>query len=148
VADFIGADLRGARFERTDLTGAQLRAVDLTAARFRGADLTAVVMRGVELVGVSIHGEIQDLIINGVYVAPLIHAELDRRYPDRAKMRPVYPAGFREAWEIVERLWAGTVDWASRLQPELLHDSVDGEWSFIETLRHLVFATDSKSKKL
>jgi DinB superfamily len=26
---------------------------------------------------------------------------------------------------------------------ELLHESVDGEWSFIETLRHLVFATDS-----
>jgi DinB superfamily len=25
----------------------------------------------------------------------------------------------------------------------LLHESVGGEWSFIETLRHLVFATDS-----
>jgi hypothetical protein len=25
----------------------------------------------------------------------------------------------------------------------LLHERVDGEWSFIETLRHLVFATDS-----
>ena len=113
MADFIGADLRGARFE-PDLTGAQLRAVDLTAARFRGADLTGVVMRGVELVGVSIHGEIQGLIINGVDVGPLIHAELDLRYPDRAKMRPVDPAGFGEAREILERLWAGTVDRASR----------------------------------
>jgi DinB superfamily/Pentapeptide repeats (8 copies) len=143
VADFIGADLRGARFERTDLSGAQLWAVDLAGARLRGADLTGVVMRGVELVDVSIHGEIQDLIINGVDVAPLIHAELDRRYPDRAKMRPADPAGFREAWEILARLWAGTVDRACRLQPELLHESVEGEWSFIETLRHLVFATDS-----
>ena len=26
---------------------------------------------------------------------------------------------------------------------ELLHESVDGEWSFIETLRHLAFATDA-----
>jgi hypothetical protein len=25
----------------------------------------------------------------------------------------------------------------------MLHESVDGEWSFIETLRHLTFATDS-----
>ncbi|HET9872407.1 MAG TPA: DinB family protein [Propionibacteriaceae bacterium] len=25
----------------------------------------------------------------------------------------------------------------------MLHESVDGEWSFIETLRHLVFATDA-----
>jgi hypothetical protein len=29
------------------------------------------------------------------------------------------------------------------MAPELLHESVDGEWSFIETLRHLVFATDA-----
>jgi hypothetical protein len=142
VADFIGADLHGARFERADLTGAQFWAVDLTGACLRGADLTGVVMRGVELVDVSIHGEIQNLSINGVEVAPLISAELDRRYPDRAKMRPADPAGFREAWEVLERLWAGTVDRARRLQPELLHESVDGEWSFIETLRHLVLATD------
>jgi len=143
VADFIGADLRGSRFERTDLTGAQLWAVDLSGASLRGVDMTGVVMRGVELVNASIDGEIQNLTVNGVDVAPLIDAELDRRYPDRAKMRPADPAGFREAWEILERLWSGTVDRARRLPPELLHESVDGEWSFIETLRHLVLATDS-----
>jgi hypothetical protein len=143
VADFIGADLHGSRFERTDLTGAQLWAVDLSGARLRGVDLTGVTMRGVELVDVSINGEIQNLTINGVDVAPLIDAELDRRYPDRAKMRPADAAGFSEAWDILERLWAGTVDRARRLQPELLHVSVDGEWSFIETLRHLVLASDS-----
>jgi hypothetical protein len=55
----------------------------------------------------------------------------------------VDPAGFRAAWDIVERLWAGTVDRARALPPELLHESVDGEWSFTETLRHLVFATDA-----
>ena len=44
---------------------------------------------------------------------------------------------------MVERLWDGTVARARRLDPDLLHESVDGEWSFIETLRHLVFATDS-----
>ena len=58
-------------------------------------------------------------------------------------MRPTDPAGFREAWDVVERLWGETVERARRLDPELLHESVDGEWSFIETLRHLVFATDS-----
>ena len=72
-----------------------------------------------------------------------MNAELDRRYPDRAKMRPTDPAGFREAWDVVERLWGGTVERARGLDPELLHESVGGEWSFIETLRHLVFATDS-----
>jgi hypothetical protein len=44
---------------------------------------------------------------------------------------------------VVEQLWAGTVERAERLDPELLHEHVDGEWSFIETLRHLAFATDS-----
>ena len=29
------------------------------------------------------------------------------------------------------------------MAPELLHERVEGEWSFIETLRHLVFATDA-----
>ncbi len=74
---------------------------------------------------------------------PCSTLSFDRRYPLRAKMRPTDPGGFREGWDILERLWGETVERARRLQPELLHESVDGEWSFIETLRHLVFATDS-----
>jgi hypothetical protein len=58
-------------------------------------------------------------------------------------MRPTDAAGFRAAWDIVERLWAGTVERARGFAPEQLHESVGGEWSFIETLRHLVFATDA-----
>jgi hypothetical protein len=133
MPDFIGDDLSGSRFERVDLSGARFRAVD-----WRG-----VVMSGVEMVDVRIDGELQDVVINGVDVAPLVEAELDRRDPDRAKMRPTDPAGFREAWDIVERLWDGTVQRARGLDPDVLHESVDGEWSFIETVRHLVFATDA-----
>jgi uncharacterized damage-inducible protein DinB len=143
MADFHRADLRGSRFETVDLSGAQLRDVDLTGARFRAVDLSGVVMRGVEMADVEINGEIKNLVINGVDVEPLVSAELDRRYPDRAKMRPADPAGFRAAWDLVERLWQETADRAGRLRPEQLHESVDGEWSFIETQRHLVFATDS-----
>ncbi|MDQ3485311.1 MAG: pentapeptide repeat-containing protein [Actinomycetota bacterium] len=143
MADFIGADLIGSRFERVDLSSAELRSVDLANARFRSVDLSGVVMRGVELVDVDIYGEIENVTINGVDFGPLVNAELNRRYPDRAKMRPTDPAGFREAWDVVERLWDETVERARRLDPELLHESVGGEWSFIETLRHLVFATDS-----
>jgi hypothetical protein len=75
-------------------------------------------------------------------VAPLVEAELDRRMPDRPKMRPTDADGFREAWDIVERLWAGTVERARTFTPQQLDESVDGEWSFIRTMRHLVFATD------
>jgi uncharacterized protein YjbI with pentapeptide repeats len=143
VTDFIDADLRGSRFERIDLSGAELRAVDLSGARFAGVDLSGVVMRGVELANVSIYGELLNVTVNGVDIAPLVDAELNRRYPDRAKMRPADAAGFREAWDLLERLWGQTVERARRLPPELLHESVDGEWSFIETLRHLAFATDA-----
>ena len=143
MAEFLGEDLRGSRFERVDLSGSQFRSVDLTEARFRGVEMSRVVMRGVELVDVDIHGEVVNLTVNGVDVAPLVDAELDRRYPERAKMRPTDPRGFREAWDVVERLWDETLDRARRLDPALLHESVDGEWSFTETLRHLVFATDS-----
>jgi uncharacterized damage-inducible protein DinB len=58
-------------------------------------------------------------------------------------MRPTDAAGFRAAWEILERRWAETVAHARTLDPELLHRRVDDEWSFIETLRHLCYATDA-----
>ncbi|MFI7603292.1 DinB family protein [Actinoplanes sp. NPDC049681] len=143
MRDFTGEDLRGARFERADLSGIEIRACVLNGARLRGVEMDGVVMRGVELADVDIYGEIGRLVVNGVDVGPLVEAELDRRHPERAKMRPTDAAGFREAWDVVEQLWAGTVDRARRLDPELLHESVDGEWSFTETLRHLVFATDA-----
>jgi uncharacterized damage-inducible protein DinB len=79
----------------------------------------------------------------GIDVVPLIDAELNRRYPGRERMRPTDADGYREAWDLLEQMWGETVTKARRLPPELLHESVDGEWSFIETLRHLVFATDS-----
>lgn len=143
MAEFTREDLRGSRFERVDLSGSEFRSSDLSETRFRDVYLSRVVMRGVELVDVDIHGEIVNVTINGVDIGPLVNAELDRRDPDRAKMRPTDAAGFREAWDVLERLWVETVGRARRLDPELLHESVAGEWSFTETLRHLVFATDS-----
>lgn len=143
MVDFLGENLRGSRFDRVDFTGSDFRACDLNDSMFRAVDLSHVVMHGVELADVEIHGEIVNLTINGVDIGPLVETELNRRYPDRAKMRPADPAGFREAWDVLGRLWDGTVARARRLDPALLHESVNGEWSFIETLRHLVFATDA-----
>jgi uncharacterized damage-inducible protein DinB len=124
-------DLTGARFERVSLRDAQMKAVDLIGVR----------MRGVELVDVEISGELQNVVINGVDIAPLVEAELNRRTPERAKMRPDDSDGFREAWAILERLWKGTVARAMTLPAAALHRNVDDEWSFIQTLRHLNFAS-------
>lgn len=143
MADFSGADLSGSRFERADLSGSTFRDCDLSGARFREIDMSGVVLRGVELVNADIYGWIENVTVNGVDIGPLVEAELNRRDPNRARMRPTDPAGFREAWDILERLWDQTVARARRLPPESLHESVDDEWSFTETLRHLVFATDA-----
>jgi hypothetical protein len=143
MADFTHENLSGARFEDVYLTGADFHNVDLTGARFRLVDLTGVTIQGADLVDVDISGQIKNLTINGVDVAPLVEAELDRRYPGRATMRPSDAAGYRAAWQVLEGLWPQTVARARRLDPESLHRRVNGEWSFIETLRHLVFATDA-----
>jgi uncharacterized protein YjbI with pentapeptide repeats len=147
VTDFTSENLTGARFEDVYLTDARFHDVDLTNARFQLVDLTGARIRAAALVNVDISGEIEDLRVNGVDVVPLVEAELDRRYPDRAKMRPADSDGFREAWDILERLWQRTVERARGMDTELLHERVDGEWSFIETLRHLVFATDAWVKR-
>jgi hypothetical protein len=76
-----------------------------------------------------------------------VEAGLNRRYPDRVKMRPTDADGFREAWDILERMWQLTVERARGMAPELLHERVEGEWSLIETLRHLLFATDAWVKR-
>ena len=141
--EFIGENLSGSRFERADLSGSRFRDVNLAGSQFREIDLSGSVLRGVELADVEIYGELVNVTINGIDIGPLVDAELNKRYPDRAKMRPADPAGFREAWDTVERLWDQTVARARRLPPALLHESVDGEWSFTETLRHLAFATDA-----
>ena len=153
MVDFSDADLSGSRFERVDLSRSQFQRVRLTDAVIRSADIERttfrdvgmrqVVMRGGEFEDLDIYGELGRVVVNGVDVVAYVEAELDRRYPDRPAMRAEDPAGFRHAWDVVERLWSDTVAQARRLDPDLLHESVDGEWSFIQTLRHLSFATDA-----
>jgi hypothetical protein len=143
VTEFTRQDLTGAQFEDIRLRGARFHDVDLTNARFELVDLTGVQIRGAALVNMDLSGEIENLRVNGVDVVPLIESELNRRYPDRSKMSPADANGYREAWEILERLWRGTVQRARTLDPAALYVRVDGEWSFIETLRHLIFATDA-----
>jgi hypothetical protein len=46
-------------------------------------------------------------------------------------------------WDAIERLWSETVVRAERLPGPALHLRVDDEWSFVETLRHLIFANDA-----
>ena len=129
-------------FTAEDLTGPAWFELEDVVVREVGFD--RVVMRGVDVVDLEIDGEIGRLVVNGVDVGAYVEAELDRRYPDRPAMRPTDPDGFRHAWDVVERFWGETVERARGEFTEAeLNESVDGEWSFVQTLRHLVFATDA-----
>lgn len=153
MTEFRHQDLSGAVFQRVslenvtfddvELTGATMHDADLSGLQIRGASYHGGRMRGVVLRDLEISGEVSNVTVNGVDIAPLVDAELDRRMPERVKMRPTTPDGYREAWTTLERLWEVTVDEARSLPPQRLHRSVDDEWSFIQTLRHLCFATDA-----
>jgi hypothetical protein len=143
MADFRDTTMRGSTFDHVDLGELTFTACDISDVSLRGGRLRGLRLAGVDLVDIEISGELQNVRVNGIDVAPLLDAELLRRHPDLALMRPSDAAGFRTAWDTVERLWAATVEHARTLDPALLHASVDGEWSFIETLRHLCFATDA-----
>jgi DinB superfamily/Pentapeptide repeats (8 copies) len=126
-AEFVGADLRGARFVEADLSG--------------------VVMRGVQVEGADIDAPFlfdgkSSLRVNGVDVVPLVEAELNRRFPGRADRRAADPAGLRAAWAALERNWAATLESVAAMPAGTVDVSVRGEWSFAQTLRHLVLATD------
>lgn len=141
MTEFRDKDLAGAHFENVSLRGASFTNVDLSGTDIRGSMFQESRMRGAELVNVDISGLVINVVVNGVNIGPLVEEELNRRMPDRAKMRPDDSAGAREAWAILERLWHGTVARARTFPEEDLHRSMDREWSFIQTLRHLNFAS-------
>src|SRR3954470_20588730 len=121
------------RFDDEDFTGAEFRECDLSRPR-----LVGVVMQDAE-----IDGLVTDLVVNGVEVMPYVEAELDRRHPVRLLIRSDEPADLREAWRQLRKAWAATTDRAGSMAEGSEDLRVDGEWSMVETLRHLVFVHDS-----
>ena len=55
---------------------------------------------------------------------------------------PITVERLPEAWAIIDRTWRVTFERARRLPEATLHERVADEWSFVETQRHLLFATD------
>ncbi|MFZ2048368.1 MAG: DinB family protein, partial [Trebonia sp.] len=135
----MAADDDGARAFR----GASFTGADFTGANFRDCDLRQVKITDSWLVDVSLSGLVGNLVVNDVDVTAFVEGELDRRHPERVQLREKRTAeDYRAMWDRIERLWAETVARAGRLPEPALHRRVDDEWSFVETLRHLVFATD------
>jgi len=118
--------------------------VDFSGATFRDCDMSRLKAADCWLVNVNISGRIENFRVNDVDVTAFVAAELDRRHPERVQVRQMRTADdFRASWGTLEQLWADTVARAQRLPEPVRHERVDDEWSFVETLRHLVFATDA-----
>jgi hypothetical protein len=138
-----------ATFIRSDkLQAAEFTGVDLCDARFVEADLSGVVMRGVNTEGADIDDPFlcnggNSLLVNGVDVAPFVEAGLNRRYPGRAARRAGDPDGLRAAWAALERTWPATLARVAAMPAGTADVRAGGEWSFAQTLRHLVLATDT-----
>ena len=123
---------------------ARFDVADLRGARFTDCDLTGLTIRDGWLVDVSISGYLSNVTVNGVDVTEFVGAELDRRHPERVQFREGQTAGdFRAMWDTIERLWAQATERAGRLPAAALTQQVNEEWSFAQTLRHLVFITDA-----
>lgn len=133
----------GLLFDRGDLSDSEFQLVALRDAWFRNADMSGARMRGVLLTDADIDGEIDGLRVNGIEVAPLVEAELDRRHPERAVFHTTDLAELRAGWATLEAMWDATLARVASMEPGTEDVSVDGEWSFTETLRHLVLATDA-----
>jgi hypothetical protein len=141
MTSFTGSDdLQGAEFVRAGLGG----------ARFVASDLSGVVMRGVDVSGAADidapwlceGGGEGSLRVNGVDVVPFVEAELNRRFPGRAERCARDPDGLRSAWAKLEHTWEATLDRVAAMPAGTVDMSVNGEWSFAQTLRHLLVATD------
>jgi hypothetical protein len=131
-----------------EFRGARFNVADLRGARFTDCDLAGVTIRDGWLVDVSISGYLSNVTINGVDVAGFVSAELDQRHPERVQLREVQSAdGFRAMWDTIERLWAQAAERAGRLPAAALTDRVNEEWSFAQTLRHLIFITDAWARR-
>jgi len=125
-------DLSESRFEHLNLAGSRIHGAILSRTRVTGAWVDSL----------DVSGDIRSLVVNGVEVSGFVRAELERRHPEFGYLEARDVAGVRRAWLAIREIAATTLEAARALPPEALDESVDGEFSFLQTLRHLVFATD------
>jgi hypothetical protein len=108
----------------------------------RGVRIVSSFVDGLVVAGFS--GRSGPVVVDDVDVSAYVAAELDRRHPERVPLRAARSVDeLRAVWSDLERLWDDTLARAGGLDEAVLQERVDDEWSFVETLRHLVLAVDS-----
>ena len=124
-----------------DLAGSVFWGADMKGSTFRDVDLTGTRISHAWLVDVQIDALVDRLVVNGVDVTAYVN-ERDPWYPLRTMLTPTDPAGMRATWAALEAVWAPVIARVQAMPDEAAHRSVNGEFSFVETLRHLLMAMD------
>ncbi len=134
-AEYAESDqFRGARIRSSELAGLEIRDCEVSGLKI------------VDCYGGDVYlgGAFERVVVNDVDVTGYVEGELDRQHPSRRLAREATsPDDYRAAWDAIETLWASTLDRARLLPEATLHERVDGEWSFVETHRHLLFGSDA-----
>ncbi len=128
--------------QRHDFRGTRIEHVDLTDSHLHGAFLVRTRVTNAWVHSLDLSGTIESLVVNGVEVADYVRAELERRHPELEYLESKDVPGMQRAWTKVQEIAAATLESALRVPTAMLDTSVNGEYSYLQTLRHLVFATD------
>lgn len=128
-------------FDDRDFSDAIFWGVQFQRARFRDADFSGSSFFHVLLRDASIDGEIDHLVINGVDVTDYVNRH-DRWWPLRNRLSPDSREGILESWTSLGSEWNSLLARVAAAGPSVVDQSVNGEWTLSETLRHLIFAMD------
>lgn len=135
------------KFENSNMAGAIFHNVNLEGSAFDDVNLAGASIRNANMRNFSIaDADIRGLTIYGFHIDQLIEAELDRRDPERVRLRmeDCYdPECVRAVLDHLCEVRASFGDFLRKADPPLLVLRPDPDnWSVLENLRHLIFAED------
>ncbi len=137
----------GEVFESRDMAGSVFRDVNLRQAVFDDVNLEGASIGNANLKDLTIGGAyIEGMTVFGIRVDLLIAAELDRRDPERIRLRMSDTSDPGEVREVMKRLDEVRGEFCEVLRSMeaglLTTRPSPDQWSVIEIVRHLVFAED------
>lgn len=134
VGPDVAAQLRGALLRGADLNGLEIRDSDVSGLRI--VDCLAD--------EISVSGALGRVFVDDVDVTDHVREVLDTRYPVRRLAREAMtPNQLLHTWDETQRAWDELIARVRDSPADLASAQVDGEWSLVQTLRHLRFAADA-----
>jgi hypothetical protein len=144
-------------FEHRDMSGSCFLDINLANARFENVNLSGTLFDNVYMAGATVSNAnlqgfcvkdayVAGMTVNGFSITELIDAEMDRRDPERLRLRIKDTSDPQAVREMVARLEKLRNNFCSMLRSKkadvLALRPAPKEWSAIECVRHLVFAED------